>query len=60
MLKAAVLYEKKNIKIEEVDLPENPDNIMIKIAACGICMSDVKAYQEGQSHYFKPPVIFRS
>ena len=57
MLKAAVLYEKKNIKIEEVDLPANPDNIMIKIAACGVCMSDVKAYQEGQSHYFKPPVI---
>jgi len=57
MLKAAVLYEKKNIKIEEVDLPANQDNIMIKIAACGICMSDVKAYQEGQSHYFKPPVI---
>jgi L-iditol 2-dehydrogenase len=57
MLKAAVLYEKKNIKIEEVDLPAIPDNIMIKIAACGICMSDVKAYQEGQSHYFKPPVI---
>jgi len=56
-LKAAVLYEKKNIKIEEVDLPANQDNITIKIAACGVCMSDVKAYQEGQSHYFKPPVI---
>jgi len=57
MLKAAVLYGKKDIKIEEVDLPANQDNIMIKIAACGVCMSDVKAYQEGQSHYFKPPVI---
>ena len=56
-MKAAVLYEKKNIKIEEVDLPANQDNITIKIAACGVCMSDVKAYQEGQSHYFKPPVI---
>jgi len=52
MLKAAVLYGKKNIKIEEVDLPANQDNIMIKIAACGICMSDVKAYQEGQGYYF--------
>ena len=57
MLKTAVLYGKKDIKIEEVDLPANQDNIMIKIAACGVCMSDVKAYQEGQSHYFKPPVI---
>jgi len=57
MLKAAVLYGKKDIKIEEVDFPANQDNIIIKIGACGVCMSDVKAYQEGQSHYFKPPVI---
>ena len=57
MLKAAVLYGKKNIKIEEVSLPASQGNIMIKIATCGICISDVKAYQEGQSHYFKPPII---
>jgi len=57
VLKAAVLCEKKNIKIEEVNLPANQDNIMIKIAACGVCMSDVKAFQEGQSHYFKLPII---
>ena len=57
MLKAAVLYGKKNIKIEEVNLPPSQGNIMIKVAACGICISDVKAYQEGQSHYCKPPVI---
>jgi len=56
-MKAAVLYRKKNIKIEEVNLPPSQDNIMIKIAACGVCMSDVKAYQEGQSHYFNPPII---
>ena len=56
-MKAAVLYGKKNIKIEEVNLPPSQDSIMIKIAACGICISDVKAYQEGQSHYCKPPII---
>jgi len=56
-LKAAVLYGKKNIKIEEVNLPANQGNILIKIAACGICISDVKAYQEGQSHYCNPPII---
>jgi len=56
-LKAAVLHGKKNIKIEEVNLPAKQDNILIKIAACGICISDVKAYQEGQSHYCKPPII---
>jgi len=56
-MKAAVLYGKKDIKIEEVNLPPNQGNIMIKITACGICISDVKAYQEGQSHYCKPPII---
>ena len=56
-MKAAVLYGKKNIKIEEVNLPPSQGSIMIKVAACGICISDVKAYQEGQSHYCKPPVI---
>ncbi len=56
-MKAAVLYGKKNIKVEEVNLPPSQGNIMIKVAACGICISDVKAYQEGQSHYCKPPII---
>lgn len=56
-MKAAVLYGKKNIKIEEVSLPPSQDSILIKVAACGICISDVKAYQEGQSHYSKPPII---
>ena len=56
-MKAAVLYGKKDIKIEEVNLPSSQGNIMIKVAACGICISDVKAYQEGQSHYCKPPII---
>lgn len=56
-MKAAVLYGKKNIKVEEVNLPPRQGNIMINVAACGICISDVKAYLEGQSHYCKPPVI---
>ena len=57
MMKAAVLYGKKNIKVEEVNLPPSQGNIMIKVAACGICISDFKAYQEGKSHYCKPPII---
>ena len=57
MVKAAVLYGKRNIKVEEVNLPPSQDRIMVKILACGICISDVKAYQEGQSHYCKPPII---
>ena len=56
-MKAAVLHGKKDMKVEEVNLPPNQDRIMVKILACGICISDVKGYQQGQSHYCKPPII---
>ena len=56
-MKAAVLYGKKNIKIEELNLPSSEDNFIVKVDACGICISDVKGYQHGKSHYYKPPVI---
>jgi L-iditol 2-dehydrogenase len=56
-MKAAVLYGKKNIKVSKVNLPPSQDRIMVKILACGMCISDVKAYQQGQSHYCIPPII---
>jgi len=56
-MKAAVLHGKRNIKLEEVNSPPSKDRIMVKILACGICISDVKGYQQGQSHYCKPPII---
>jgi len=56
-MKAAVLHGKKDIKIEEIELPQTKDRILIKLIACGICISDVKAYLQGQSHYYTPPII---
>lgn len=56
-MKAAVLYEKEKMVITKVDSPSDIYPIIIKIAACGICISDIKVYQQGLSHYIKPPAI---
>ncbi|MDP8262039.1 MAG: alcohol dehydrogenase catalytic domain-containing protein [Candidatus Ancaeobacter aquaticus] len=41
-MRAAVYYNNKDIRIEEKPIPEiGPDEILMKIEACGICGSDV-------------------
>ncbi len=48
-MKAWVFYEPEKMKLEEIDIPQiGPDEILIKIKACGICGSDV-AYYWGNS-----------
>ncbi len=48
-MKAMVFYEPLNMKYEEVDIPElGPDEVLIRIKACGICGSDI-AYYWGMS-----------
>ncbi len=56
-MKAAVLYDKEKMTITEVDSPSALYPITIKIAACGICISDIKAFQQGLSYYITPPAI---
>lgn len=56
-MKAAVLYEKEKMILTEVDSPSALYPITIKIDSCGICISDIKAYQKGLGHYIKPPAI---
>lgn len=47
--KIAFLYGPKDLRIEEVDIPELKSNqVLIKTGACGICGSDVECY-EGES-----------
>ncbi|MFW6180111.1 MAG: zinc-dependent alcohol dehydrogenase [Spirochaetota bacterium] len=48
-MKAWVFYEPENMKLEEVDIPSiGPDEVLIRIKACGICGSDI-AYYWGDS-----------
>ncbi|MEE8414258.1 MAG: alcohol dehydrogenase catalytic domain-containing protein [Dehalococcoidales bacterium] len=48
-IKAAVYQGVEDIKVEDVPEPEvEPDGVIIKVNACGICGSDVHSYQGGR------------
>ena len=55
-MKAAVYYAPSDLRIENVDMPEvGPNDVLIKVGACGICGSDVHSYRSG--FYIKPGQI---
>ena len=44
-MKAMVFYEPLKMKYEEVDIPQiGPDEVLVKVKACGICGSDIAYY----------------
>jgi len=44
-LKAAVMYGSRDLRIEEVEVPDvGPEDALIRVRACGICGSDVHRY----------------
>jgi threonine dehydrogenase-like Zn-dependent dehydrogenase len=44
-MKAMVFYEPLKMKYEEIDIPQlGPDEVLVKIKACGICGSDIAYY----------------
>ena len=57
-MKAAVFYGAgQPLKIEDVPTPEiGPEEALIKIAACGVCHTDLH-YLEGVPTFKKPPLI---
>lgn len=58
---AAVLYGKKDIRMEQVELPRpGPGQVLIAIRAVGICGSDIHYYEEfgmGPSYQMTAPQI---
>jgi threonine dehydrogenase-like Zn-dependent dehydrogenase len=47
--KSAFLYGPKDLRVEEIELPEPlPNQILVRLKACGICGSDVECF-EGKS-----------
>ena len=47
--KTAFLYGPKDLRIEEIELPEpRPNQVLVRLKACGICGSDVECF-EGKS-----------
>lgn len=44
-MKSAVFYEKGNIRIENIAVPDvRPDEVLVEVMACGICGTDVHIF----------------
>lgn len=58
-MKAAVFHgPKQPLKIEDVEKPEpKPNEIVVKVAACGVCMTDLHYIDHGVPTFKKPPMI---
>lgn len=58
-MKAAVFYgPKQPLKVEEVETPKaGPGEILVKVAACGVCHTDLGYIDEGVPTFKKPPMI---
>jgi L-iditol 2-dehydrogenase len=56
-MNALVLSEYKQLKLEELPVPAcGPRDVLIQVAACGICGSDVHGY-DGSSGRRIPPIV---
>lgn len=58
-MKAALYYKgDKELKIEEVPTPEPaPGEVLIKVAACGVCHTDLHYLDHGVPTFKEPPMI---
>lgn len=58
-MKAAVFYgPHQPLRIEEREIPRpGPGEILVKVAACGVCHSDLEYIELGVPTFKKPPVI---
>ncbi len=59
-MKAAVLHGIHDLRLEEVPVPEiGPDEVLIRIRACGLCTSDVHYLEHGRigTHIVTGPMI---
>ncbi len=58
-MKAAVFYKSgEPLKIEEVPTPKpGPDEVLVKVSACGLCHTDLHYLDHGTPTFQKPPLI---
>ncbi|OGF58776.1 MAG: hypothetical protein A2Y62_09750 [Candidatus Fischerbacteria bacterium RBG_13_37_8] len=58
-MKAALFYgSNQPLRLEEVDKPTPKKNeVLVKVAACGLCHTDLHYLDHGVSTFKKPPVI---
>lgn len=58
-MKAAVFHGPDiGLKIEDIAVPEiGPDDVLVKVAACGACHTDLHYIEHGIPTFKKPPVV---
>lgn len=58
-MKAAVFHgSDKGLKIEDIPVPQiKDDEILVKVAACGVCHTDLHYLEHGVPTFKKPPVV---
>ena len=58
-MKAAIFYEAHQpLRVEEVPTPEpGPGEVLVKVAACGLCHTDLHYLDHGTPTFKKPPLI---
>jgi L-iditol 2-dehydrogenase len=57
-MKAALLYGKEDIRIEEMALPETENHgLLVRVLTCGICGSDIRMFFNGPSSRYISPVV---
>lgn len=56
-MKALLLSEYKNLELQDLPTPvPGPDDVLVQVAACGICGSDVHGY-DGSTGRRIPPIV---
>ena len=65
-MRAVVAYAPGDYRLEDVRVPlPGPQEVLVKVEACGICAGDIKAFHgapsfwglDGQPAYIKAPMI---
>jgi 6-hydroxycyclohex-1-ene-1-carbonyl-CoA dehydrogenase len=58
-MKAAVFYGiKEGLKVEDIPVPQvTEDQILVKVAACGACHTDLHYIDHGVPTFKKPPIV---
>jgi 6-hydroxycyclohex-1-ene-1-carbonyl-CoA dehydrogenase len=58
-MKAAVLHgDGIGLKFEDIPIPEvGPNQVLVKVAACGVCHTDLHYIEHGVPTFKKPPIV---
>ena len=55
LMRAIVAHAPHRFVLEEVEVPKiGPNEVLVKVEACGVCASDIKAYKGAESYWGGP------